>query len=77
MTFLTIKGVTGIFFNFRLNLKEQPSTEIPESSTSEFSSKISANNFTLSVTEDNNSGPLHTAVVADLAICLEFQQPSL
>ena len=40
---------------------------MPESSTWKLSTKISANNFALSDAEDNNSGPLHTAVTADFS----------
>ena len=39
---------------------------MPESSTWKLSTKIS-NNFALSDAEDNNSGPLHTAVTADFS----------
>ena len=40
---------------------------MPESSTGKLSTKISANNFALSDAEDNNSGPLHTAMTADFS----------
>ena len=83
MTFLTILGVTEILCSFKLVLEGKTGKEIPESSRLEFIEKFSANNFALSVAEDNTSGPLNRAGIADLpllgtllAIHQKSQEPS-
>ena len=68
MTFLTILRVTEIFGSFRLVLEGKTGKEIPESSRLEFLEKFSANNFALSNTEDNTSGPLNSGGVTDLPL---------
>ena len=68
MTFLTILGVTEILYSFRLVLDGKTGKEIPESSRLEFWEKFSANNFALSDTEDNTSGPLNRGGIADLPL---------
>ena len=68
MTFLTILGVTEILCSFRLVLEGKTGKEIPESSRLEFLEKFSANNFALSDTEGNASGPLHRGGIADLPL---------
>ena len=61
--FLTDSGVNGIFCSFGLVL------EIPEPLRLEFLEKFSANNFALSDTKDNTSGPLiNTGGVTDLTL---------
>ena len=47
MTFLTILGVTEIFYIFLLVLEGKTGKKIPESSRLEFLEKFSANNFAL------------------------------
>ena len=81
MTFLTILGATEILYSFRLVLGKA-SKEIPESSRSELFEKFLANNFALSDTEDNTSGPLNIGGIADLPfletiliICQKFREP--
>ena len=66
MTFLTILEVMDILCSFRLVLERKTSKEIPESSRIEFLEKFLANNFALSDTEDNTSGPLNGGGIADL-----------
>ena len=67
MTFLTILGVTEILHSFKLVLEGQTGEEIHEPSRSEFLEKFSANNnFALSDTEGNTSGPLNRKGIGDL-----------
>ena len=66
MTFLTILGDTEILCSFKLVLEGKTGKQIPESSRLEFLEKFSANNFALSDTEDNTSGPLNRGGIADL-----------
>ena len=68
MTFLIILGVTEILCSFTLVLDWKTGKEIPESSRLEVSEKFSANNFALSYTEDNTSGPLNRGGIADLPL---------
>ena len=75
MTFSTISEVTEILSSCKLVLEEKTGKEIPESSRLEFLEKFSANNFALSDTEDNTSGPLNRGVIADLAF-LAIRQKS-
>ena len=82
MTFLTILEVMDIC-SFRLVLEGKTGKEIPESSTLEFLEKFLANNFALSDTEDNTSGPLSRGGIAHLpllkkllAICQKSREPS-
>ena len=82
-TFLTILEVTEILCSFRLFLEGKTGKEITESSRLEFLEKFSANNFALSDTEDNTSGPLNRDSIADLsllrtvlAIRQKFREPS-
>ena len=67
MTFLSIFGVTEILCSFRFVL-EGKTKEIPGSSRLDFLEKFSANNFALSDTEDNTSGPLNRGGIADLPL---------
>ena len=53
-SFLIVFGVTGILCSFRLVLEANANKGTLQSSRLEFSQKISANDFTLSDTEDNN-----------------------
>ena len=83
MTFLTILGVMEILCSFRLVLEGKTGKEVPESSRLEFLEKFLANNFALSVAEDNTSGPLNRGGIADLpllrtllAIRQKSQEPS-
>ena len=83
MIFLTILGVTEIVCSFKLVLEGKTGKVIPESSGLEFVERFSANNFTLSDTEDNTSGPLNRGGIADLpllrtllAIRQKSRQPS-
>ena len=83
MTFLTILGVIEILCSFRLVLEGKTGKEIPQSSRLEFSEKFLVNNFPLSDAEDNTSGPLNRAGIADfsllrtlLAICQKSREPS-
>ena len=78
MTFLITLGDTEI-----LVLEEKTGKEIHESLRLAFLEKFSANNFALSNTEDNISGPLNRGDIADssllralLAIRQRSQQPS-
>ena len=66
MTFLTFLGVTEILCSFRLVLERKTGKEIPEASRLEFLEKFSANEFSLSDTEDNTSRPLSRGGIADL-----------
>ena len=68
VTFVTIFGVMEMLCNFRLDLEGKTGKEIPESSMSEFSEKLLANNFILSDAEDNAFGPLNKGVIADLPL---------
>ena len=54
--------------SFRLVLEGKTGKEIPESSRLEFLEKFLANNFALSDTEDNTSGPLNRGGIADLPL---------
>ena len=72
MTFLTILGVTEILCSFRLALEGKTGgigsiweKEVLESSRLELFENFSANNFALSDAENNNSGPLNRAGIAD------------
>ena len=83
MTLLTILGVMEILCSFRLVLEGKTGKEMPESSRLEFLEKFLANNFALSVAEDNTSGPLNRGGIADLlllitllAIRLKSREPS-
>ena len=79
MTFLTILGVTKILCRFKLVLEGKTGKEIPQSSRSEFLEKFSANNFALSDSEDNTSGPLNRGGIAHLPLLrtlLEIRQKS-
>ena len=66
MTFLTYLEVTGILYSYILVLEGKAGKEIHESSRLEFLEKILVNNFSLSVAEDNTSGPLNRTGTADL-----------
>ena len=57
-----------ILCSFRLVLEGKTSKEIPESSRLEFLEKFLANNFALSDTEDNTSGPLNRGGIANLPL---------
>ena len=67
MTFLTIFGVTEILFSFMLILEGKTAKEI-KLSRLEFLEKVSANNFSLSDTEDNTSSLLNRGGIADLPV---------
>ena len=85
MTFSTISGVIEtLWCSFRFVLEGKIGKEIPESSRLEFFKKFLANNFALSDTEGNTSGPLNRGSIADLpllrtllAICQKSREPSL
>ena len=66
MTFLIIVAVIEIICSFRLVLEGKTGEEIPESSSLEFFKRFLANNFALSETEGNTSGPLNRGGIADL-----------
>ena len=66
MTFLTYLGVTGILYSYILVLEGKAGKKIHESSRLKFLEKILVNNFSLSVAEDNLSGPLNRGDTADL-----------
>ena len=68
MTFLSILGVMEILCSFKLFLEGKTSKEISGSSRLEFLETFSANNFALSDEEDNTSGPLNRAGIADLPL---------
>ena len=68
MTFLPILGVTEILCSLKLVLEGKAGKEIPESSRLGFLEKFSANNFSLSDTEDNIFGPLNRKCIADLPL---------
>ena len=68
MTFLTILGVTEIVCSFRLVLEAITGEKIPESSRLEFLERFVANNFASSDAENNTSGPLNRAGMADLPL---------
>ena len=68
MIFLTILGLTEIFYSFKLVLQRKTGKEIPESSQLKFLEKFSANNFALLNAEDNTSGPLNRGGIADLPL---------
>ena len=57
-----------ILCSFILVLEGKTGKEIPESSKLEFLEKFLANNFALSVAEDNASGPLNRGRIADLPL---------
>ena len=83
MIFLTILGVTEILCCFKLVLEVKTVKEIPQSSRLEFIEKFSANNFALSVAENNTFGPLNRGGIAGLpllrtllAICQKSREPS-
>ena len=61
-------GVTEISCIFKLVLEGKTGKEITESSRLEFLEKVSANNFTLYVAEDNTSRPLNRGGIADLSL---------
>ena len=65
MTFLVILGVTEILCSFRLVLEGRIGSirekEILESSRLELDENFSANNFSLSDAENNDSDPLNRA----------------
>ena len=61
-------GITEILYSFRLVLEGKTGKEIPESSRLEFLEKFLANNFALSDAEDNTSGSLNRAGIADLPL---------
>ena len=65
MTFLTILGVIGILWSFRLVLEGKTGKGEPESSRLE---KFSGSNFALLDAEDNISGPLNRGGIADLPL---------
>ena len=67
MTSLTILEITETC-SFRLVLEGKTGEKIPESSRLEFLEKFSANNFALSDGEENTSGLLNRAGVADLPL---------
>ena len=68
MTFLTILEIIEILCSFRLVLEEKTGKEIPKSSRLEFLQNFLANNFDLSETEDNTSGPLNRGGIAGLPL---------
>ena len=68
LTFLTIVRVNEILCSFRIVLERKTGKEIPESSKLEFLKKFSANNASLSYTEDNTSGLLNRGGIADLPL---------
>ena len=68
MAFLTILGVTEIFYSFKLVLQGKTGKEITESSRLEFLEKFSANKFALSDAEDNPSRLLNRGGIADLPL---------
>ena len=67
MTFLTILGVTEILCSFRL-VPEGTADKGIKSSRLEFLEKFFANNFAFSDAEDNTSGLLNRAGIADLPL---------
>ena len=85
MTFSTILGVIEtLWCSFRFVLEGKIGKEIPESSRLELFKKFLANNFALSDTEGNTSGPLNRGSIADLpllrtllVICQKSREPSL
>ena len=68
MTFLTILEVTEILCSFKLVQEGKTGKEIPESLRLEFLEKSSANNFALSVAEDNTFGPSKSGGIANLPL---------
>ena len=68
MTFLTILEVTEKLCSFKLVLEGKTGKVIPEASRLEFLEKFPANNFALSDTEDNTSGPLNGGGIEDLTL---------
>ena len=68
MAFLTILRVTEVLCSFRLVLEGKTGKEIPESSRLEFLQKFVANNFALSVAEDNTTGQLNRGGIVDLLL---------
>ena len=80
---MTNLGITEIICNFRLILEGKTGKEIPELSIFELLEKFLANNFALSNSKDNTSGPLNRGGIADLvllrtlfAICQKSWEPS-
>ena len=67
MIFLIILGVMEICI-FRLVLEGKTGKKTPESSRLEFLEKFLANNFSLSVAEDNTSGLLYRGGIAYLPL---------
>ena len=83
ITFLTILGVTEIFYSFRLVLEGKTGSEIHKSWRLEFLELFLANNFTLSDKEHSTSGPLNWRGIVDLpllrallAICQKSPEPN-
>ena len=74
MTFLTILGVTEIFYSFRFVLEGKTGREKPESSRLKFLWKFSSNNFTLSDAEYNTCEPLNRRGIADLPLLEHYSQ---
>ena len=68
MTFLTILKVTETLCSFKLVLEGKTGKEIPQSSRLEFIEKFSANNFALSVAENNTFGLLNRGGIAGLPL---------
>ena len=63
---LIILGLTEILCGFRSALEEITGKEIPESPRLESLEKLSGNNFALSDTDNNTSGPLNSGGIANL-----------
>ena len=76
MTFLTILEVTEILCSFKLVQEGKTGKEIPESLRLEFLEKSSANNFALSVAEDNTFGPSKSGGIANLPLLRAIHQKS-
>ena len=68
MIFLIIFEVTEILCSFKLVLEGKTGKEIPQSSRLVFLEKFSGNNFALSDTEENTSGPLNRGGIANLPL---------
>ena len=68
VTFLTILGLMKILCSVRLVLEKKTGKVILKSSKLELLEKLLANNFALSDTEDNTSGPLNTGGIAALTL---------
>ena len=65
---LIILGLTEILCGFRSALEEITGKEIPESPRLESLEKLLANNFALSDTDNNTSGPLNRGGIANLLL---------